>query len=60
MKVRKIKNTDGSVTTIIENDNSEYVCEGYDAEDDITKPHSEIVCKVVDKDIKTDEALRED
>lgn len=57
MKVRKIKRKDGSVITVTENEKGEYVCDGYDPENDIVKPHKDIVCKVVDIDLKIDEVL---
>ena len=56
-KVQKIKRKDGSVITITTNDDGEYICDGYDAENDITKPHEQIVCKVAEKDLEIDKLI---
>lgn len=59
-KVKKIKQTDGSVVTITTADEHEYICDGYNAEDDITKSHDEIVCKVAEIDLELEEILRKE
>lgn len=51
MKTQTLKRKDGSVVTIYKNDKGEYLCDGYDAENDITKSHKEIICKIVDIDL---------
>lgn len=51
MKKQTIKRKDGSTVTVYKNDKGEYLCEGYNAESDITKPHSEIICKITDIDL---------
>lgn len=51
MKTQTIKRRDGSVVTIYKNDKGEYLCDGYNAQDDITKSHEEIICKIVDIDL---------
>ena len=58
MKIRKVKLKDGSVVTITTNEKGEYICEGYDAENDITKPHEDIVCKIADIDLEIDEIIQ--
>lgn len=60
MKKQTIKRKDGSVITIYQNEDGEYICDGYNAENDITKPHQEIVCKVADIDLEIDEILNKE
>lgn len=51
MKTQTIKRKDGSEIKVYKNEKGEYLCDGYNAENDITKPHSEIICKIVDIDL---------
>jgi hypothetical protein len=59
MKTQVVKRKDGSVITVYRNEKGEYICEGYDAENDITKPHDQIVCKVAEIDLELEELLRQ-
>lgn len=60
MKKIVAKRKDGSVVTIYKNEAGEYICEGYNAENDITKPHDQIVCKVVDIDLELEEIINQE
>jgi hypothetical protein len=56
---RKIVRKDGSVVIVTTTGKGEYICEGYDPENDIAKSHEEIVCKVAEKDLELEELLKE-
>ena len=59
-KKQIIRRKDGSVITITTNDSGEYICDGYDAENDITKSHEEIVCRIAEINLKTEDAPNEE
>lgn len=59
MKKQTIKRKDGTTVVISTAEPGEYTCDGYDAENDITKSHEEIICKVADIDLKTQAVIDE-
>ena len=60
MKTKKIKQKNGTVVEITTNESGEYICDGYDAENDITKSHEEIICKIAEIDLKIVDPLQDE